>query len=181
LHRLRVSVNDEYGFAEQCAKRLELIFAPLDLKPIGDWRASSDAGKGVIMLYYAETFEREYASPIAPEDLKLLLKGTEYAVLPTELQRKIQEDLQLDGVKYVKLCDADVWFRVGKLLMATWDKVTSRSLAKKLGIRDQDLRKMAIEKLKDLLNRAPPKRLEEIRNMELAVLRARNARRPTEI
>ena len=181
MHRLRVSVNDEYGFAEQCAKRLELIFASLDLKPIDDWKASSDAGKGIIMLYYAETFEREYTSAIPPEDLKLLLKGTEYAVLPTELETNTQKDLEMDGVKYVKLCDADVWSRVGKLLMTAWDKVSSRSLARKLGVTEEDLQKMAIERFKQVLNRAPPERLEEIRNMELGVLRARKPRRRTEI
>jgi len=174
LHRLRVSLNDEYGFAELCARRLDLILEPLGLKPATNWRRSADGGKGVVMQYYAESLEREYASPIPPEVLKLILKGTEYAVLPAEFETKIQQDLEIDGLKYVKLCDADVWFPVGRFITATWDKVTSMTLGKKRGsLGEKELMAAAMKKLREVEALAPPEKVEEIRKMEMAILRAR--------
>jgi hypothetical protein len=64
--------------------------------------------------------------------------------------------------------------------MTAWDKVTSKSLAKKLGVREEDLQKMAVERLRGVLNRASPERLDEIRKMELELLRGRNARHRTD-
>jgi len=129
-----------------------MILALLDLRPLRDWVVGADM-ETLTMAAYAKTLEREYQCSLAPEDLKLFMKGAQYAILPDQFNDKIREDLVVGDSKYVKLCDIDVWVRGHRFsLLSSWNKITSKMASKKLGVNEKKLAEFAVGKLNGVLS-----------------------------
>lgn len=146
---MKISVNDQFGLTQLCAERIQLILSAFDTQPKGEWKIGADM-ETLTMARYAKTLEREYESSLNPEELKMLLKGAEYALIPKNLHGRMRHDLVLDDSPYLKLCDLDVWVPTKRL--AAWDKISSKIIQKLTGIEDERLAPYAIQKLDERLS-----------------------------
>ncbi len=168
---LKISLNDKYGYYDAGVKRLQTVLDILGLQRVSEWKKGAE--RSHVSQKFVEAWECDYESPYRPEDLKIILKATELAAIPEELKGKLPEDFVLDNVSYTKVCDVDVWTRVGFSILSTWDKIYSRSLLRKLAVDEVALYKLAIEKWKDILDKASSDKVENIRKADYAILAAR--------
>lgn len=168
---VKISLNDKYGYYELGVRRLEILLELLGLRRLGNWKIRAE--RSYATQTFVTAWECDYESPYNPEDLKLILKAMEFAEIPVKLKGKISEDLVLNNISYVKICDVDVWIKVGFSILSTWDKVYSRLLAKKLGVKEADLYELGIKKLKAILKVAPKDKVGQIKKIEYEILSAR--------
>ncbi len=172
-----MSVNDIYGFTEACAKIVDSTLQLLGLCPLGDWREASERA---FISMFAKALERRYQSPHAPEEFKLLLIGAQFVRIPKDLQGRLREDLEADDAKYGKLCDIDIWVRVGKFPLSGWDKISSKKVSKKLAIQGRELVKAGLHKFDAAMAAAPKEKVEEINQMVKSLLVSRAETLPRE-
>ncbi|MEM2293022.1 MAG: hypothetical protein QXG39_06435 [Candidatus Aenigmatarchaeota archaeon] len=168
---IKISLNDKYGYYEIGTKRLEIFLELLGLRKIGNWKKRAE--RSHITQTFVTSWECDYESPLNPEDLKIFLKGMEFAEIPVELKGKISEDFLIGNVGYAKVCDVDVWIKVGFSVFSTWDKVYSRILAKKLKVEEAELYELGIQKLKSIMENAPQNKVEQIKRLEYQILSSR--------
>jgi hypothetical protein len=168
---VKISLNDKYGYYELGIKRLQIFLELLGLRKLGNWKIRAE--RSHVTQTFVTSWECDYESPFPPEDLKLILKAAELAEIPAELKGKIHEDFTYCNIGYVKLCDIDVWTKVGFSIFSSWDKVYSRILAKKLKVKETAIVELGFQKLKDMLKTAPQDKLEQIRKIECKILTSR--------
>jgi transcriptional regulator with XRE-family HTH domain len=168
---VKISLNDKYGYYELGVRRLQTLLELIGLRRLGNWKISAE--RSHVTQTFVTAWECDYESPYTPEDLKLILKAMEFAEIPVELKGKISEDFVINNVSYTKICDADVWIRVGFSIFSTWDKVYSRLLAKKLRVKEEDLYELGIQKLKAIIKVTPQDKVEQIKKIEHKILAAR--------
>jgi len=169
VYKVKITINDEYGYYDHLTKRYEIILDLLGLVPLDEWREGREHEQ-VTMVYYAKTRERSYSSPHSPQQLKLMVKSTELVEVPAELAGKLRDETIIDGVKYVRVCDADVWVTTKKFIFSTWDKVTSTETAQLYNLDAKSITKLSLEKMKPVLANAKPDRLKELRDIEHSIL-----------
>ena len=167
-----ISVNDEYGNAELCAKRLEHVLEILGLVGSGDWKETRER-ELVVMSPYARSFERLYSSDLLPEDLKFLLKSGELVEMPEQFEGDLKETVTVANRKYVRLCDIDVLTKVRHLMLTTWDKIPFHTVLKMRGIDEKTALAASLEALDAELSKGPKAELEMIRTLELDIIASR--------
>lgn len=168
---VKISLNDKYGYYKMGIERIQIFLELLGLHKKGSWKERAE--RSHVTQTFVTSWECDYESPLNPEDLKIFLKGIELAEIPSELKGKVSEDFLLDNVSYTKICDIDVWIRVGFSIFSTWDKIYSRILARKMGIEELEIYKIGVQRLKSLMKNAPQDKVEQIKRIEYQILSSR--------
>jgi hypothetical protein len=135
-------------------------------KPLTDWKASKDSGRGVSTSYYAETSEREYEFDGEPAELKSVLKGGQYIVAPPGAKQTGFGAEKIDAETYLKLCDIDVWFPTKVLFVPSWEKLRTTVVARKMKLDEEEFVRFSLRKFQELMKQAPSDLVDAIKGSE---------------
>ena len=166
MTRIKVSVNDANGITEKNAERANYLALIAGAKPLGDWKASKDSGRGVSTSYYAESLEREYEFDGQLAELKLFLKGGQYVDAPPKT-KPTHFGAEMIGEKiYLKLCDIDLWFPTKTLFISSWEKLRTTVVAKQMKLDEDGVLRKSLAKYRDLMKKAPSDLADAVKRSE---------------